>query len=233
VDNTDLMELLTREEPLHEDLLPYFEEDGPIGPSLRSPLVYDVIGVRPAYANWRYAQKKAALEDALANGKWHTAVFIHERPYRVDALLRIVTEHGDAIDDATYWSLVGSVWVDSENVWQNRAEWDVVFHGLREHDEAHHMMDDDERATLAQLPDRIKVYRGAVDQVNDDGLSWTLDEAKAQWFARRFDRGLGTAVVVHGWVAKEDVLAYFSGRGESEIVVVDAAAVQFGKVVKA
>lgn len=234
MDTNSLMELLQRDEPLHEDLLPYFEENGAFGPSLRSPLVYDVMGVRPAYANWRYVQKKAALHEALAKGRWHTAVFLHERPYRAEALLRIATERGDDIDDATYWELVGSVWVDSENIWQNRQEWDVLLHGLREKDEAQHMMDDEEREFLAQLPEQIKVYRGAVDQVNDDGLSWTLDEAKATWFARRFDREhLGEAVVVHGWVAKEDVLAYFGGRGESEIVVRDAAAVVWGKVVLA
>ena len=46
-----------------------------------------------------------------------------------------------------------------------------------------------------------------------------VDKAKAEWFARRFAGGEGrTPLLVEGTVSKKDVLAYFSNRGESEIV---------------
>lgn len=53
------------------------------------------------------------------------------------------------------------------------------------------------------------------------GLSWTIDQSKAEWFARRFAMltHLGQPRLMEGIVKKKDVLAYFNGRKEKEIVV--------------
>jgi hypothetical protein len=51
------------------------------------------------------------------------------------------------------------------------------------------------------------------------GLSWTADKKKAEWFAGRFPTLNDKGFVASGWVRKDDVLAHFIGRQESEIVV--------------
>ena len=48
-------------------------------------------------------------------------------------------------------------------------------------------------------------------------MSWTLDEEKAKWFATRFDSDM--QVVYSTTIQKLDILAYFTERGENEIVV--------------
>lgn len=73
-----------------------------------------------------------------------------------------------------------------------------------------HLMDDDERAALAALPDRIEVYRGtsgiSVAKARG-GMSWTTDKATAAWFANLFG---GIPLVLRAEARKADVLAYFS-----------------------
>ena len=52
------------------------------------------------------------------------------------------------------------------------------------------------------------------------GLSWTQDREQAIWFAKRFHAVHGErGKVIEGICKKADVLAYFAGRDEQEIVV--------------
>lgn len=70
------------------------------------------------------------------------------------------------------------------------------------------------------LPDPVTLYRGAVPS-RRDGMSWTTDRDRAEWFARRFD-GLGTETgqVYEITIPVECCLARFTeGRGEDEVVV--------------
>ena len=48
-------------------------------------------------------------------------------------------------------------------------------------------------------------------------MSWTLSRKTAVWFAERFRPE--EPVVGEGRCCKEDILAYFTGRGEEEIVI--------------
>ena len=80
------------------------------------------------------------------------------------------------------------------------------------------MMDEEEYLQFKMLDDNLTVYRG-VTSLNADNikaLSWTLDRDKAFWFAHRFGEN-GT--VYEAQISKEHVYAYFSGRGESEVIV--------------
>ena len=55
----------------------------------------------------------------------------------------------------------------------------------------------------------------------DKGIAWTTEREKAVWFANRFavlDR-FGEPKLLTGVARKEDVLGYFTGRGESEVVM--------------
>jgi hypothetical protein len=109
-------------EPLDPELQPWVE-DGPIGPMLKHPLVYQ-IGIINGWANRSLRYKQEALTRATEERDWHTVVFLHERPWRADALYKLVQVYGDALPDQTYWELVGSVWTDSENIWQNEMIWE-------------------------------------------------------------------------------------------------------------
>lgn len=79
------------------------------------------------------------------------------------------------------------------------------------------LMDEEEYKFYKDLPEKITVYRGTGKGARHLlGLSWTLDYKKAKWFATRWGR---KGVLYKGVIRKENVLAYFSRRSESEVVI--------------
>jgi hypothetical protein len=215
----DFMALVTSDEPLHPDLLAYYTEDGAVGASLSHPLVYMIAGVRPGLANHVYQQKTDALDRAMAAGNWHRFVYLHERPWRLTAFMSLDADGW--LGDEDYWRLLGSIWTDSENIWQMRDEWIEVLSSDRPGREF--LMDEDDQREYDVLPDTLTVYRGAARNVNEDGLSWTLDYEKASWFAQRRRRRTDAPLVVHGTVAKTDAIAVFHSRDEYEVVILNPA----------
>jgi hypothetical protein len=87
-------------------------------------------------------------------------------------------------------------------------------------------MGPEELAILQSLPDTVKVWRGIRHRKSFNGLSWTLDRDKAVWFANRLRNGRQKSLLIEGEVNKKDVLAYFAGRDESEIVSMDVRIVR-------
>ena len=80
------------------------------------------------------------------------------------------------------------------------------------------LMNTDEYAVWAALPDPVTVYRG-VTSYNANHIrrmSWTLDRKTAEWFARRFGEN-GT--IYQARISKNSVYAYFNRRNEAEIIV--------------
>lgn len=77
------------------------------------------------------------------------------------------------------------------------------------------LMYDDEYKTYKDLPETFTVYRGVTSERNPDGMSWTRDLSKADWFSRRFGEGY----ILEGTANKKDVFAFFSRRGEEEVVI--------------
>jgi hypothetical protein len=211
----EFFELVTKKEPLHPDLKPWLR-DGPMGLMLNSPLVQDITVNLECCAllNKRYDLKREALARAREKKNWDSYIFLHERPYRLDALCDLVND--DVLSDQQYWELVGHSYQDSENIWQNQATWKGLLN--RRRPEKHFLMgDEEERAKLAGMPDLIHVYRGIRKGKNRRGLSWTLSMTKAMFFARRYDIGK-TGLILHGEVKREDVHCLLLGRGEFEIV---------------
>lgn len=74
-----------------------------------------------------------------------------------------------------------------------------------------------ERRELGKMPEMLTIYRGA-SNLNPVGWSWTLDESKAEWFARRWPVGK-EAFVLNAYCFKVDVIGLLLGRDESEIVI--------------
>lgn len=197
-------------EPLHPDLVPYLEKDGALGAQLRHPLVYQVPLWSNGSANAYYLQKKADLIDAVLHRKYSRIVFLHERPYRLDAFTKIASD----LPDETYWSLLASIWTDTENAWQNLDEWRKLFNSNRPKRER--LMDRDEILAHSSLPDTVTVYRGCQKGINEDGISWTLKRDKAEWFATRLGKD---GVVLEKEIQKKDIIAVFTNRNEFEVIL--------------
>ncbi len=213
--------LLDKIEPLHPDLAPFLQEWErlPGSQMIHHKLVISLPhhDLQNAWVNQAYVHKLKAVEEAIAESNWAKYVFLHERPYRIDALMEAIHDLG-ADDPEVVWPLIASAWVDCENINECYNEWwDLLDLDMPRREL---MMDDDERAALAALPDSITVYRGMGDRDAVSGMSWTTDRKKAQWFARRFAGFNGrTPIMATGVVEKKKVVAHFLGRGESEIVV--------------
>lgn len=216
-----MQELLDKQVPLHPDLTPCLCQIGGCVPALRHPLFYAVPYLEPMNGiyNEQYEHKRQAVAKALKTRNWPTYVFLHERPYRFEALHRVVTEHADEIDAQTFWDVFGSCWTDTENMWQMEREVRSLLEiGYSDYcDGWRRVMTDDEHTFLDNLPDEFVVYRGH-QKHNQMGLSWTLSRWKARWFARRFD-SKGVGVVSRAIVNKSAVIGCFLGRNEFEIAV--------------
>jgi hypothetical protein len=144
-------------------------------------------------------------------------VFLHERPYRLEAMQNLFFQGVDWGSKENFWKLVASVWVDSENIWQNIEAWSEIFGFYG--DEARAMMNEEELAEFQQLPMEFTVYRGTTrnEETEETGaLSWTLDRDIAVWFSKRFSKA---GKVLERKVRKEDVVALITRRSEKEIIL--------------
>jgi hypothetical protein len=165
--------------------------------------------------NKRYEMLKADLEKSLQEEKPFRYVFQHERPYRLNALCDYIEKK--TIKGGDYWELLGAVWTDSENIWQNLPIWKRLLRSERPH--KFRFMDEDERKALKELPSQLTVYRGCTAGLNENGLSWTLDKDKAAWFASRFLTKSQKPCVHTKTISRKKVFAYLTGRNESEVII--------------
>lgn len=210
-------EMFGEEEDLDPELALYLTTSDVVGQVLKHPLVFHVPyhSRLAGLANRQLRGKREALASAKAEENWHSYVFLHERAYRAEALLEVV--EGYDLTPEQRGEVVRTAWLDTENAWQAYEEWAEVF---ADEETRPHLMDDDERASLAAMDDPLTVYRGCVQDQNEEGFSWTLDVERARWFARRLGTARGGAgCVIVGKVAKADVVAFLTGRGEEEVVV--------------
>jgi hypothetical protein len=182
---------------------------------LNHPLVqsYPFNPAKAAVQNRQYDVKTKAVRDAQKKKDWHAFVFLHERPYRANALTVVQIED----PSTSHHELIANVWTDSENIWQSQRDWERLFKHLPDR---HLLMDDDERRAFARLKERITIFRGLRSpRHNKLGISWTTDRTKAEWFARRYALPNIRPCVAIGEACKSDVIAHFLGRGENEIVI--------------
>jgi len=195
-------------EPLHSDLLPYLE-DGVLGKQLRHPLVYQVPLWANSHANAYYLQKKEAVKKALEDKNYNSYVYLHERPYRLEAFVKIANK----LTDTKYWTLLGSIWTDTENQWQNHEVWKKLLSSERSN--RHYLSGEAGDNLLRSLPDEVTIYRGCQPGLNEHGLSWTLDKGKAKFFANRFGE---EGIILEKKISKSSIIAVLLGRGEFEVI---------------
>jgi hypothetical protein len=210
-----LQHLLETPEELDPELAAYLTETEHGFWALRHPLVYHVPyhQTMNALANAALKGKREEVAEARQSKDWRRYLFLHERPYRIDAFTHICWQMGSK----TYWELLGSIWTDTENLWQNQNEWRQCL--TAERSCRNHLMKPEERATLKLYPSQFPVYRGYSAPGTLLGLSWTTNPVIAKFFARRLAEPDSLRFVARGTVRRRDVLAYFNGRDEGEMVV--------------
>ena len=155
--------------------------------------------------------KKSMLEKAIKENDLAAYVFIHERPYRLEALLKGLWKiKTSKIKKAI---VIGDVWIDGEGLGVNIDVWKNLFRTYGKL-----MMDKEDKAVWDALPDEFEVWHGDEGE-NDGRISWTLSKKVAEFFAKRFTdnpRAIESRIV-----KKEDCVCYFGGRGEEEIIILD------------
>lgn len=213
---SELDDLFDKQEPLHPDLVPYIEPWA-LGKTsmkcLRHPLIYEVPYFEQynTIINARYAHTLERVKRHLANRDWEGYVWDHERPYRFEAFQTILQKRSRP-KGKVYWKLLADVWIDSENIWQNKEEWAECFEKNYPYKQLG-LMNRNERKKFSKLPMTLSVYRGGRTW---EGLSWTLSYEKAKWFAERLQE---TGSTVHkGVIERKYVWALFTRRGEEEVV---------------
>jgi hypothetical protein len=125
-----LQELLFSPEKLSPELRPYLELDPDLGWAiLRHPLVYCVpyFEGMNAIVNRQLTAKRAAIAEAEACESWERAIWLYERPFRLDAF----EDYADEMTDGDYWRLLGAAWIDSENIRQNVDRWTALLQSER------------------------------------------------------------------------------------------------------
>jgi hypothetical protein len=113
--------------------------------------------------------------------------------------------------------MVAWVWIDSNNIRQNLTGWKQLW--SRKIPNREMVMNENERSCLATMPNLIRVWRGMYSKKSINGLAWTFNAERAEWFANQaLRRGSKKSFIASGLVAKVDVYAIFLRRSESEVV---------------
>ncbi len=123
------------------------------------------------------------------------------------------------LSDEDFAKLFGEIWVISENPNGDlnvSLEESIKFF---KSSKKKYLMTKEEYEIYKKLPDKVTVYRGVSKNRNPKGLSYSLLKEKAIWFQQRFADKDNPGFLIEKEVKKQDILAFFSRRGEAEIVV--------------
>ena len=132
---SELQQVFGKNEPLHKDLADCVVECPVFGEALKHPLVYMmpfIESVMSGSANKALAQKQEMIDKAEKRGDLDSIIWLHERPYRFNALqgysTKLISDKVDTItgsdsDRVKYINAFINVWTDSENIWQNYDGW--------------------------------------------------------------------------------------------------------------
>jgi hypothetical protein len=210
---SDFLELLNKKEDLHPELAGCIQENGTIGRLIHHPLLVHLFYNERlnAYLNKLYQERTAYVAACLREQSYHQYVFIHERPYRLDAFGEIESY----LEPKDYWSLLHDMWVDSENIHENADDWYEYLTRVIPHKDF--FMGEEDREFFNKLPETFAVYQG---DTGHEEWSWSLSKKTAEWFARRFAYDGEIRPVVERTVNKADVFAYTNQRNEREIIII-------------
>lgn len=190
------------EDGLHPDLEACLEEMESGIVVLRHPLVVTLLPISEV-ANAIYEQKREQVTKLESEGQWDKAIWLYERPFRMEQFLKWWDE--GVISASLAPRMFRAVWIDSE---------DPQFFHEQVLDLLHQIgFVTDENHDSPQEP--ITVFRGTLPQWHR-GMSWTRSMDIAVWFAKRFDRN---GSVYECTAPPDAVLAMLDDRGEQEVIL--------------
>ena len=138
------------------------------------------------------------------------------KPYALSFLKEIE----DYISKEDLSALLRSIWMRIEFVSDNPVYTKDQFVRLFRKCDPQTLMEPDEYEAYQSFPDTLEIYRGVrKDSKKVEGMSWTTNKSVAYWFADRFAGKASSGDVYKAVINKRDVLAYFTGRTEDEVVV--------------
>lgn len=159
--------------------------------------------------NKPYRVRKELAQKYLEEENFDSFIFIHERPFRLEALVEVLF----SIKKEDLFRIVEYVWTDSEDPCVNLEVWKYIFNYCEELG----VLEDSKK----DLPDKFTIYRGTRADIEDTGISWTLDASVAKMFSERFytKRTNKQPIVKIKEVKKEDIFLFTDARGEKEVIL--------------
>lgn len=189
------------ETPSGVDLLKHLFSTTPVGS--------DIDGYCDLFIN-RIARSEVAFRAAIEDNNAKIAMMMIAQPLKLTALLSLY--HENLIKPSEFTDVLFDTWVDVEypnQYGKAKSYWVELFSSPQRDRTYHHQSD---KLIFDALGDVVTVYRGG----SIEGLSWTLDEEQAAWFA---DRGDEPAALYRAEVKKEDIVLFSDAREESEVVI--------------
>ncbi|MEE9297045.1 MAG: hypothetical protein V3W34_19045 [Phycisphaerae bacterium] len=208
-------------EDIRQELEEYLEDAGGLG-LIKHPLIthmgYDAESRDMVTMLGRWlAQKRRGIEQFVADGNWSQVLMLHEKPWRMHALI----EYSSWMNDEDYWRELGAIWcgIEDPGTYLDSLPW-LFNPGNRRLEKRHLMMNEEERAALDAIVDTMTIYRGCAEG-NRIGFSWSIGREVGEWFARRCTLGSRNepGLLLVGECCRSDVIAHFTRRDEAEIVV--------------
>lgn len=159
--------------------------------------------------NKPYRVRRELAQKYLKEENFDSFVFIHERPFRLEALVEVLF----SIKKEDLFRIVEYVWTDSEDPCVNLEVWKYIFNYCEELG----VLEDSKK----DLPEKFTIYRGTRAGIDDIGISWTLDASVAKMFSERFytKRTNKQPIVKVKEVKKEDIFLFTDARGEKEVIL--------------
>lgn len=162
--------------------------------------------------------------DAVLAGEWLDAamhvgkgdmiyVFFHFWPHIAPA--RRATAFGDAISSGEY--LYRDRFYTVPLLDDLHAAGELVLDDQSDNEEPI-----DARARFDALPDTLTIWRGTHEpelESQDYGISWTLNELLALWFARRPGVSQERPVILEATIPKSEIRGLLLGRDEDEVLI--------------
>lgn len=212
-------------EKVKEAALEYLHKE--LIPAKIPPLVY-----HPVFTAWIYATEKGKMVDMSTDLAGRAEIFADftekindaEDVSRIMHLLRtpyhlvFLRDIKRYLSNETFSKLLSDAYISSENPNDDPdVPVDMLEMWFQDADKEQ-LMEPEEYEVYKQLPDTLTVYRGVGVGRVEDGLSWTQHKLGAIWFSNRFNKEDEQGIVLEAHIGEGDVLAYFSRRGEEEIV---------------
>lgn len=115
-------------------------------------------------------------------------------------------------DDSNYWNFLGSAW-KAGGTFEKQNQWIELFKNNRRNRQK--IMKSSERREFSRLPKIVTAYRAyeSEDELNQS-ICWSLDHK----FIEKYAEKTGRKIAEHKF-QKKNIFAFFSRRGESEILV--------------